>query len=151
MNIKSFFTIETRDGRFQKITISEKFNSTLFEIFSGRKTKFMSDLATNFGFFFRKLNLEKTDPLVLTMLCMLRNLKMLKPPDNIKSLLFARAKINHYLAQRKTEEAVILSCLFENCYRMLFRTNTRDEIQAHIKIFCSFFEEMMLHARVKNV
>ncbi len=149
MNIKTFFNIERKDGQLQRVSATDKFFTTLFEILEGRRSKFMGDLARNFGFYFRKLNLERTDALVITLFTTVRNIKMQKSPDNIKSLIYTRARINRLIAHYRTEEALILKTLFENCYRIVFQTNKREDIVKRARQFSVFFEEILLNMPVK--
>jgi hypothetical protein len=149
VNIKSFFNFDRKDGQISRISANDNFFTTLFEILEGRRAKFMGDLARNFGFYFRKLNLERTDDLVITLFAMVRNLKMQKSPDNIKSLIYARARINRLTEQYRNEEAQIFKTLFENCYRIVFQTNKREDIVKRARQLSRFFEEILLNIPVK--
>lgn len=149
MNIKSFFSFERKNGQLTRVAATDNFFTTLFEILEGRRSKFMGDLARSFGFYFRKLNLERTDPLILTLFSLVRNIKMQKSPDNIKALIYTRAKINRLISHYRAEEAMVLKALFENCYRIAFKTSNRDDIVKRSKQLAIFFEEILLNIPVK--
>ena len=148
MNIKSLFVFEKKNDKIVKISSSDKFFTTLFEILEGKRMKYMGDLAYSFGLYFKKLNLEKSDILVVTLFSMLRNIKLQQPPGNIKAFIYNRAIINKLISGHKQEEAKILNILFENCYHIIFKTNKREDIIKRLNNFSVFFENILLQIPV---
>ena len=149
MNIKTFFVFEESKGKNPRISISDKFFKTLIDILTGKRTKFRSDLAKSFGFYLGKLNLEKSDPLVLSLFLLIRKIQLLQPPENIKTLIYSRAVINKLLSRQRSEQSIILKLLFENCYRITFKQNSREEILFRAKNLSLFFEEILLHTNIR--
>ncbi len=149
MNIKTLFVFEEARGKLPKITISDKFFKTLIDILAGKRTKFRGDLAKSFGFYFGKLNLEKSDPLVLSLFLLIRKIQILPSPSNIKTLIYSRAVINKLLTRYRSDQAIVLKLLFENCYRITFKQNSREEILFRAKNLALFFEEILLHTHIK--
>lgn len=145
MNIKSLFIFEQKENKQIRIKTSENFFQTMFDILTGKKTKFMGDLAKSFGLYLKRLNLEKSDPLIINLFCLIRKLQMLKPADRVKSLIYARVKINALISRNKSEEADILNLLFETSYQIIFKTNSREEIISRTAVFCSLFEEILMY------
>ena len=144
MNIKALFVFEKKNDKVTRISSSDKFFTALFEILEGKRTKYMGDLAHSFGLYFRKLNLEKSDPLVITLFTLIRNIKLQQPPGNIKSFIYNRSIINKLISGYKHEEAKILGILFDNCYHIIFKTNNRDDISKRLNNFSIFFEHILM-------
>lgn len=149
MNIKTLLHYEKQEGKPARISLSDKFFATLSEILSGKKQKYMGDLAKSFGFFFRKMNLEKTDPIIVTCYLMTRNITLRTSPENIKSLIQSRARLNHFLVQHRSEEAIVFNLLFEACYKIIFKTSSKEEIVKRSQQFSMFMEEILLHIFIR--
>ena len=149
MNIRQFFNFEDSGKRLPKISIPEKSFASLNDILDGKRTKHMGELAKTFGLYFRKMNLEKSNPIMLNLFFMVRNLKLLSPPENIKSFIHTRSIINHLLAHIKTEQSIIMNLLFNTCYRIVFMSNSKEGVLKRSRFFCTFFEEIILHANNK--
>lgn len=145
MNIKSLFIFEQKDNKQSRIKTSEKFFQTMFDVLTGKKSKFMGDLAKSFGLYLQRLNLEKSDPIMINLFCLIRKLQMQKPADKVKTLIYTRIKLNALISQNRSEEATILNILFETAYQIIFRTNSREEIIARTTLFCTFFEEILMY------
>lgn len=148
MNIKSLFIFEKKNDKVTRIATSDKFFTSLFEILEGKRSKYMGDLAHSFGLYFRKLNLEKSDILIITLFSLIRNIKIQPPPANVKSFIYSRAVINKLISGYKYEEAKIFSILFENCYHIIFKTNNRDDIIKRLNNFSIFFENILVQLPV---
>ena len=148
MNIKSLFIFEKKNDKLTRITSSDKFFTTLFEILEGKRTKYMGDLAYSFGLYFKKLNLEKSDLLVISLFTLLRNIKLQQPPLNIKSFIYNRAIVNKLISGYKHEEARILGILFDNCYHIIFKTNNREDVLKRLNNFSVFFESILMQIPV---
>ncbi len=149
MNIKTLFKYEKQDGRAPRITASEKLFSLLSDVLDGKKAKYMSDLAKSFSYTFRRMNLQKGDPLPTQLYLLARNLRLQPSPENIKTLIYKRSVINHILAQYRGEEPIIFNLLFENCFNLVFKSNNREEIAKRSSAFRVFLEEILLHLTIQ--
>lgn len=149
MNIKTLFKYEKKDGRAPRISSSEKLFALLSDIMDGKKPKYMSDLAKSFSYTFRRMNLQKGDPLPIQLYLLARNLRLQPSPDNIKTLIYKRSIINHLLMQYRGEESIIFNLLFENCFKLVFKSNNREEIAKRSAAFRVFLEEILLHLSIQ--